>query len=497
MERGARSAPIWLFCAALAGAGAAFAIAQTHLLQIDAWWADELFTLWATAPQLSLAEAARRIGPDPTPPLYYALLFLLRHGIDLPIQVERLEILALNCGLIAAAALAVLASARRSRLLRPALLAVTTFLISGCTLVFAPEARAYCLAVCVVFVAAWAVAAAITEPACAWSWRRLSLLGLLAAFSHSFAALACGSLAAGAITTGLMERRPGLTRQGFILGLSAVAFCLVRMLLSSDAHASLTLVWILFTPETAWRALNGVLRSEIGSLAGFAALVLAATCAFAARQTRGLTLCFLVAITLSLALPALASFVLPMFVDRYLMVGGPLLLVAAVFWTQAGPASGRTRLTASFAAAFLMLSSISGIVDAYQRTLDKPGWHGAEIVRSAAAGCPAHLIHVIAHLDAAGHLANAAGLENFGLVVPTLPDRFVDATDPQTPWQPAVTGPCPVLGWAEHVFDLVTPGYVAHASDQDLLAALKLAGSPGQYEIVRHATGYVVLRRDN
>ena len=414
----ADAAPLGLCWAALAAGIAIFAAAQIHLMRIDTWWADELFTLWATAPQLSLAETILRIGPDPTPPLYYAALALVRRALDLTIQQERLEILALNCGFMAAAALAVLASAWRSRLVRPTLLAVTSFLVSGCTLVFAPEARAYCLAVCVVFVAAWAIAAAITDPVSAWSWRRLSALGLLAAFSHSFAALACGSLAAGAIAAGLLERRADLRGQGFALGSSAVACCLLRLLLTPDAHAVLTLDWIHFTPAAAWQALDAVYRVEVGSIAGFAALALAAAGALAARPTRGLAVCFMMAIALSLALPALASFALPMFIDRYLMVSGPLLVVAATFWTQAGPASGRARLTALFAAAFLMLSSISGIAEASLRTQDKPGWQGAGIVRSAAADCPAHSIRVTAHPDAAGHIANAARLENFALAVP-------------------------------------------------------------------------------
>ena len=52
-----------------------------------------------------------------------------------------------------------------------------------------------------------------------------------------------------------------------------------------------------------------------------------------------------------------------------------------------------------------------------------------------------------------------------------------------------------MLGWAEHVFSPVTPGYVAQASDQELLSLLKLTGVPGEYDILRHATGYVVMAR--
>ena len=477
-----RAARLWLCCAAFAGAIGVFAAAQWRLLRIDSWWADELFTLWATAPHLGFAQTMQRIGPDPTPPLYYAVLRLLRQVIDLPIQQERLEILALNCGFMLAAGAAVLASARRHGLLRLGLLAMVGFALSGCALVFAPEARAYCLALCVVFTAAWAIGAAVTRPEAAWSLRRLGLIGLLAAFSHSFAALACGSLAAGAIAAGLLERRRDLRWQGFALGTSATAGCLLRLLLTTDAHAALTLDWISFTPASAWRALEGIYHMEIGSIAGLASLALAAAGALAARQTRGLAVCFLVAVTLSLGLPALASFVVPMFLDRYLMIGGPLLVVAAAFWTQARPGAG-------FALGFLLLSSMSGLAEASLRTESKLGWHGAAVVRSAAAACPAHSIRVTTAM------LNAAGLENYALAAQMPADRFEDGTDPSTAWQEVTAGACPVLGWSEHAFSLVTPGYVANATDQELLARLKLTGTPGQFDILRHATGYVVMAK--
>ncbi len=484
--------PVSVCAALVALAAATFAVGEMRLLRIDSWWADELFTLWATAPDQTFLSVWQRIAPDPTAPLYYLALYGLRRFIDPPIQYLRLETVGLNVGFMMAAAVAVAVASHRAGITRLGLLGIGAFLLSGGAFSFAQEARAYCLALCAVFVTAWSVAMSVARADAGWSWPRLAALGILSAFIHAFAALASGALAVGVIAAGLAQRRGDLLRPGLALGLGAVFGCAARVLIAGHTRELFTLAWIRFTPHDVYVAANNVSQIEIGGWQAGALVALLAGSALVTRRTRGLASCFLVALGVFFVLPLVASLVLPMFVDRYLLIGSPLLLVFITF--LAGSAWRAARATMPLvigggALAFLCLSSLSGFGAAYELTQMKPGWVGADTVRPLAGGCPAGSIHVN------GRTGNAAALEAYALLLPLPVDRFVDATLATTAWLPAAAAACPVLGWAEHVSKPEDPGYPATASDAELLAQLKIRAGPGQVAIKRHAAGYVVLSR--
>jgi hypothetical protein len=484
--------PVSVCAAMVVLAAAMFAVGEMRLLRINSWWADELFTVWATAPDQGVLSVWQRIAPDPTAPLYYLALYLLRRVIDPPIQGLRLETFGLNVGFMMAAALVVVVTSRRAGITRLGLLGIVAFLLSGCAFSFAQEARAYCLALCAVFVTAWGVAMIVTQADAGWSWRRFAALGFISAFIHAFAALACGALAAGVVATGLAERRGDLLRPGLALGLAAVLGCVARVLIAGHTHELFTLAWIRFTQHDVYVAANHVSQIEVGGWPARALVALLAGSALLHRQTHRLACCFLVALAMFFLLPLIMSLVLPMFVDRYLLIGGPLLLVFITF--LAGSAWRAAHATMPLvigggALAFLCLSGLSGFVAAYDLTQSKPGWVGADTVRPLAGGCPPRSIHV------SGRTGNAAALEAYALLLPLPVDRFVDATLATTAWLPAAPAACPVLGWAEQVFKPDEPGYLAAASDEELLAALKIRAEPGQVDIKRHGFGYVVLSR--
>jgi hypothetical protein len=113
-------------------------------------------------------------------------------------------------------------------------------------------------------------------------------------------------------------------------------------------------------------------------------------------------------------------------------------------------------------------------------TAAKPAWKGAALVAPLARNCPAASIHV-------------NGFVPFFAYAARVPEPvFVDIREPATqPINPAPSA-CPVLGWAEepHPAD-----YMRRATDEDVMQLMKIDGSPSQVEILRHPTGFVILRQ--
>ncbi|MGA8772138.1 MAG: hypothetical protein WB610_17425, partial [Rhodomicrobium sp.] len=58
-----------------------------------------------------------------------------------------------------------------------------------------------------------------------------------------------------------------------------------------------------------------------------------------------------------------------------------------------------------------------------------------------------------------------------------------------TPWLDAAASSCPVLGWAEDSLDW------QKLNDAALIRFLKVRTSPNEVQIVRHETGFVILKR--
>jgi hypothetical protein len=65
---------------------------------------------------------------------------------------------------------------------------------------------------------------------------------------------------------------------------------------------------------------------------------------------------------------------------------------------------------------------------------------------------------------------------------------FVDAKLQSTKNVSPAATPCPVLGWAEHNWE------VSKATDAELVQFLKIEASPDEVDVRRHDTGFVVLK---
>jgi hypothetical protein len=138
-------------------------------------------------------------------------------------------------------------------------------------------------------------------------------------------------------------------------------------------------------------------------------------------------------------------------------------------------------IAGAFAAvAFLTISDATGFITARAFTAAKPIWKGALVVAPLARDCPTASVHVNGFIPLFAYTSQ-------------IPDPvFVDAREPATDPVNPTDSKCPALGWAEepHPAD-----FMRWATDEDLMRLLKVGGSPSQVEIVRHATGFVILRR--
>jgi hypothetical protein len=66
---------------------------------------------------------------------------------------------------------------------------------------------------------------------------------------------------------------------------------------------------------------------------------------------------------------------------------------------------------------------------------------------------------------------------------------FIDAQQDSTPYLGAATSSCAVLGWAEHTWDW------QDMNDSEILRLLKIKASRSAVDIVRHESGFVILKR--
>ena len=439
--------------------------------------------MWASAPGVPFAELYReRIGTDPTPPLYHTLLALLRRMGDLPITSLRLETTALNIAFVCAASGTVLLHGRRIGLAALSRFCVAALLLSGPVLAFVPEARTYALAMAIVFVASWLAAACIVRPGRRESWWGFALTGLLSGVVHLFAAIACGGLGAGLVAVGLAWRRPRLLVDGFALGIGAGAATGALLLWTMGPADFVEASWNEFSLPAVRIAASEARQLIAGGPVAPAVLLAAMGCALAAAHTRALVAALGIAMGLLVAIPIALSLEVPIITGRYWAIGGPAVVVFTLFIAHqsfAEPRSLMRRSAGALAGLFIALSSVAAFPSAYNRTLGKPVWRGAALVRSLVAGCPAGSVH---SLDTP---------EPYSQIVLNPPGLFVDASDPATPWLAAAQARCPVLGYAEHV--LRGTGYVEQASEQELLGDLKITAAPGAVRIVRYPTGYVVL----
>jgi len=473
------SAKTVLGAAVLLAALAVFAVEQVAIYRVNGWWLDELFSFWASDPQLRFWDIfSSRIVTDSNPPLYFAALYWVRAAFSSDMVASYV----LNATVLAGACAVVLLMSSRAGLLLAGIAGCSLFLIGGPALRYMPETRSYFMALACVFAASWYAALMIVQRA----WRPpLSvpvLIGVAAALAHLFAALSCGALAAGLLLAALIARDGRLARDALALGLATALASLAWLLVARGATGNVS--WIEFTPQAVTVAAWEVKQLAFGSRIAVASFVALLAAGFVFARTRMLAAVFAVAFALFSLLPVLASLKLPIITGRYWMIGAPLLVTLPVFlsveWQRENAPSRRGLLLAAhgLTALFFILSSVGGFASALEFTAMKPIWKGAGTVAPLLGRCPSHSVHV---LGPARYYSIISGANE---------DVFLEADSTAARGGEAQ---CPVLGWAEHVRQ--GDRFVVEASDQQLLQLLQLHVDPGQYEIRRHDSGYVVLRK--
>jgi len=246
------------------------------------------------------------------------------------------------------------------------------------------------------------------------------------------------------------------------------------------------IAWIEFTVQAIRDSVWYVRQLAFGHVV--IALALVAFLAWSARRAamRPHLRVFAIGMALFAVLPILASFFTPLITGRYWLIGAPAILVLAVLALRAelahadapAPAGGRALAGAGFAMAALLAASALGFANAQAFTMAKPMWRGAAIATPLLGACGPNEVRVAGPL-----YATASGAPE---------SVFLDVeTQPVPPG--ASPGACPVLGWAEHVRR--GDDYLTTASDAELLSMLHLEGAP-EVQILRHASGFVVLRAD-
>ncbi len=405
-----------------------------------------------------------------------------------------MTVIALNVGAVVAAAVAVYLPSRRLGLSGLALAGIAAFVLSGPVLYFASEGRSYTSALSIVFVTAWYASLAITGFPDELNLTRSILLGCLAALTHVYAALFCGSLAAALVALAVFSGRKDLLKPGLALGASAsIVF---GIWLSVAFYTVDNLSWLEFT--VSWVLNSALSVKELALGANFQVVVVSALFVFGLLDIRARPLftAFLIAFLLFTLLPVMTSFVRPIIYSRYWEIGAAALPVLVIFaariWILEGfTERSRERLAAGGAAlCFLVTSSALGFANARHYTSLKPIWRGVEVARPLLSKCGDASVHVYYGNTSKPYAAWESGLWNFPTLTGASPGIFVDPQEESTSYLSAVTSSCPVLGWAEHTKQL------KGLNDSDLLKLLKIEASLDSVEFIRRRTGFVILKRD-
>ena len=465
----------------LALAFALLAAIETVLSPHFALWLDELFSLWTTDPALPLKASAARITGDSNPPLYYALLRFVRAFVAEPTSAI---LLSNGIALLAASTFVLWISARAGKPLL-ACLGIAAFALSGPTLFFFQEGRAYFLSNSLVFALAWQAALTVDDPAVQAPPVRLALLGAAAALSHVFAGLAAGAIAAGLLACGLFGRRRDLVVQGVVLGGSTTV--VFGLWLASAIGTVGNIGWIQFSLAHVTTAMLYVVLLAVGNKM-LAPLVVFLGYAAWLKRARPLLILFAVAFTVFIALPIAVSFHTPLITGRYWQIGAPALTVLLVFLARAfsmPPATPWGYAAAIGVALYLVVATVKGFASVRFLLGSESAWSGANLVAKLAKDCPSGAVRIKAlGFDS----ALATDLYSVASGLPASVFVTADAAPPLA----ARDAPCPVIGWGENVtqhdFAPLT------APEADILKTLNVEGSPGDFTIVRHPSGFVVLR---
>lgn len=458
------------FLARSVALGAAFivlAAVQLWLAPGQGWWNDEMFSLWASDPAAGLFT---NVASDSNPPLYFIVLQFVRTLFADP----RVAMMIASALMLVGTGAFVLSISRTPEWRTWAAITFAAFVVNGVVAFMFQEARAFLLGACIVFAAAWQCMLMVNDADAPRRPIALAVLGVLAAMTHFYAALALGSIAGGLVLWALLGKRQDLLVPGLILGAAAVLTFGAWYAYASARVANIA--WIDFSPDAVRAALWYVRSLEIGPT--WMALPLVAIFGFAAWKAPDLRpslIVLAIAMALFFVLPVLISFKTPIIMGRYWSVGAAfvpiaLVLIARAFWSN--PAQGK--LVAGAAAVFVLATAAFGAAGARHLMQVEPVWSGAALVAERAASCAPGSVRVPdqPHLYAA-----ASGLAE-NLFVP-----FAQTSAPTD---------CPVLGWAEHV--LRGDGYSLNAPEAELLEMIGVTAPPEGVTIARHPSGYVILR---
>jgi hypothetical protein len=463
----------WPFWALLGVALIALTASQAMLWPINGFWLDEYFTLAVTDPARPLHDNfVQHIAPDTNPPLYPVLLGIVRFG-----AADARVAIVVTAALVLAATLAfVILTSRRREMLQLGLVAAAAFTVSGPVVAFFPEGRAYFLAMCIAFANSWVAALDTVSGRRETNLSCYAALGGLASLCHVFGAIFAGSLATGLVAYGMLGGRRDLRDAGLMLGgVTTIVF----IAWFATIQGSLGRVgWIEFTSSAVWEAVWYVRTLTVGPGLMLLPVAVILALAFRVRQARPLLIVLGSAFMVFALLPIAASVVIPMVVGRYWAIGAPVggMLLVFLAWTFSRHRDRTSRWAFVVIGLVLIASTIFGISAARNFTLEKPVWRGAPVVASLGKGCPPGSIRL-------GKSMYDLGVNN----ITGLPQQtFVDASDENVLLRPIAHATCPVIGWSEHVDTEV--------SDEQLLARLHLNGIPDETEILRHGTGYVVLK---
>jgi len=318
------------------------------------------------------------------------------------------------------------------------------------------------------------------------------ILGGLAALTHVYAALFCGSLAAGLVALAILSNRKELLKPGLTLGLSAsVVF---GIWLGVAFGAIKRIEWIEFSWRKVLDAALSVKELAIGS--NMAVLVVLSLFAFglSTKSTRSFFIVFYIAFALFAILPVVTSFVQPIITSRYWQIGAAafpvVVLFAARIWISEVRAWSDKRLMAGAAALCLLATSdVLGFANARYYLPTKAFWSGADIVRPFLHHCKEGSVHVYYENPSDPYISWPWAMWNFHRLTGAPQAVFLDSRESSTPTLDAGASSCPVLGWAEHSWDW------QEMADKELLKLLKIDVSPDDVEIVRHESGFVILTR--
>jgi hypothetical protein len=398
---------------------------------------------------------------------------------------DRTAIFVLNIVVLLGACATVLYLSARADQRLAGFIGTSLFVLSGPTLRYIPEGRVYFVAISISFVASWYAAVLLVQT----RWRPPLILPILigigAAFTHLFAALACGALSAGILGAAVLRHDRALGTHALALGIAASIASALWLALANESASNLA--WIEFTPVQVKAALWEVKQLAFGSRAAAIAFVAVVVLGLLYRPTRVLTAVYIAALTLFFVLPVIVSFKFPIITGRYWTIGTPFLLTLVAFLIAAwNPvAKGLRSLTTpalgiAFASAFAVLSCIGGFMAARSSTAMKPIWKGAEVAAPLLGACPARSVAVL-------------GAPKLYAIMSKMPKSiFFNSESAQLHTPTDENSACHVLGWAEHVRR--GDDYLDRASDTELLQLLSIDARSGTYEVKRHGSGFVVLR---